>query len=132
MAHFAKVDPNGKVINVIVAEQEFIDSYRDKEPGSWIKTSYNIRGGVYYDPVTYEPVEDQSVIEDDEGRKRKNYAGIGDTYDKERDAFISLKPFPSWILNESSCIWEPPEPMPDDGKNYEWNEENQKWVEISE
>ena len=131
MAHFAKVNTDNLVTNVIVAEQNFIDRYDDGEPGRWVKTSYNIRGGIYYDPETMEPVEDQSVIDDDEGRKRKNYAGIGDAYDEERDAFIPPKPFLSWILNETTWDWEAPTPVPDDGKNYEWNEENQKWVEVS-
>ena len=131
MAHFAKVNTDNLVTNVIVAEQNFIDSL-STEPGThWVKTSYNIRGGIYYDPETMKPVEDQSVIDDDEGRKRKNYAGIGDTYDEERDAFIPPKPFLSWILNETTWDWEAPTPVPDDGKNYEWNEENQKWVEVS-
>jgi len=131
MAHFAKVNTDNLVTNVIVAEQNFIDKYDDGEPGRWVKTSYNIRGGIYYDPETMEPVEDQSVIDDDEGRKRKNYAGIGDTYDEEREVFLPPKPFLSWILNETTWDWEAPTPVPDDGKNYEWNEENQKWVEVS-
>ena len=127
MAHYAKVQ-NGTVTQVIVAEPEFFDSFVDNSPGKWIKTSYNMHGGVYYDPNTNQPAEDQSVIDGDEARLRKNYAGIGFSYDKDRDAFIPPKPYDSWVLNEETCLWEAPVPRPDDGNDYEWDEETTSWV----
>jgi len=90
------------------------------------RTSYNTRGGVYYDPATGEPAEDQSK------EFRKNYAGIGYTYDHSRDAFIPPKPYNSWVLNETSCLWEAPVAMPDDGQQYTWNEETTSWDLITE
>jgi hypothetical protein len=123
MSHFAKV-LDGKVVNVIVAEQEFIDSFVDDSPGQWIQTSYNTRRGVHYNPTTNQPSEDQSKA------LRKNYAGIGFLYDKELDAFIPPKPYPSWILNTEGCYWVPPVQPPSDGKYYGWNEENTSWVEV--
>jgi len=125
MAHFAKV-VDGIVTKVIVAEPEFFDTFVDDSPGKWIKTSYNIRGGVYYNPETNLPADDQSVIADDEGRQRKNYASKGYAYDASKDAFIPPQPFPSWTLNETSCLWEPPVEHPGDGF-YDWNEETQSW-----
>jgi len=119
-----------KVDKVIVAEPEFIKTLPDYD--FWIKTSYNTHGGVYYDPATNQPADDQSVIEGDEARERKNYAGIGFTYDRDRDAFIPPKPFDSWVLDEDSCLWESPVPYPDDGKFYQWDEETQNWVEIDD
>ena len=127
MAHYAKVQ-NGTVTQVIVAEPEFFDSFVDSSPGKWIKTSYNIRGGVYYDPNTNQPAEDQSVINGDEARQRKNYAGKGYAYDRDRDAFIPPKPYDSWVLNEDTCLWDPPVPYPDDGNDYRWDEETTSWV----
>ena len=115
MSHFAKVN-NGIVEQVIVAEPEFFQTFVDTSPGEWIQTSYNTHGGQH-----------------PEGRPlRKNYAGIGYTYDKDRDAFIPPKPFASWVLNEETCLWQPPVPCPTDGKTYYWDEENQSWVEIEE
>ena len=111
MAHFAKVN-NGIVTKVIVAEQEFIDNMIDNEPGKWVQTSYNTYGGVHQLGGT--PL-------------RKNYAGIGFTYDKDKDAFIPPKPYPSHILNEDTCLWDPPVAMPTDGQRYIWNETNQTW-----
>jgi len=90
------------------------------------RTSYNTRGGVHYDPQTGEPSADQSKA------FRKNYAGIGYTYDESRDAFIPPKPFDSWTLNEDSCLWEAPVAMPDDGQQYSWNEETTSWDLITE
>ena len=113
MAHYAKVR-DGKVVQVIVAEEEFINSYVDTSPGKWIQTSYNTRGGVHELGGT--PL-------------RKNYAGIGYIYDKERDAFYPPQPFPSWTLNEDTCLWEAPVAHPE-GKARKWNEENQSWEEI--
>lgn len=127
MAHFAKVQ-DGIVTRVIVAEQEFFDTFVDDSPGRWLKTSYNMRGGVYYDPATNQPASDQSVITGDEGRERKNYAGIGFTYDSTRNAFIPPQPFASWTLNETSCLWEAPVAYPDDGQMYRWDEDTTNWV----
>lgn len=113
MSHFAKVF-DGKVIQVIVAEQDFFDTFVDTSPGEWIQTSYNTRGGQH-----------------PEGRPlRKNYAGIGFTYDRERDAFIPPQPYPSWLLDEETCLWNAPTPMPTDGI-YTWDEPTLSWVEVS-
>jgi len=131
MSHYAKVE-NGVVIRVIVAEPEFFDSFVDTSPGKWIKTSYNIRGGVYYDPATNQPAIDQSLINEDEARQRKNYAGKGFTYDRERDAFIPPKPYESWILNEDTCLWEAPVAYPNDSKLYTWDEDSGSWLEVTE
>mgnify|MGYP000707656541 CR=1 FL=1 len=127
MGHFAKVE-NGTVTRVIVAEVEFFDTFVDDSPGRWVKTSYNMRGGVYHDPETGLPAADQSVINGDEARQRKNYAGIGYTYDSVRDAFIPPQPFTSWTLNETSCLWEAPVTYPDDGQDYRWDEASTNWV----
>ena len=105
MAHYAKV-VDGKVTNVIVAEAEFFDSFVDDSPGTWIQTSYT-------------------------GSIRKNYAGIGYTYDEVRDAFIEPQPYASWVLNETTCKYEAPVTYPDDGKGYRWNEDTTNWVEIT-
>jgi len=131
MAHYAKVQ-DGVVTQVIVAEPEFFDTFVDNSPGKWIKTSYNVRGGVYYDPATNQPAADQSVIDGDEARLRKNYAGIGFAYDKDRDAFIPPKPYDSWILNEDTCLYESPVPYPDDGNEYTWDEQTTDWVLLVE
>lgn len=114
MSHFAKVC-DGKVVQVIVAEPEFFDTFVDSSPGTWIQTSYNTYGGKHLLGGT--PL-------------RKNYAGIGYTYDPARDAFIPPQPFPSWTLNEESCLWEAPIPMPTDGEMYSWDEANQTWVKV--
>jgi hypothetical protein len=114
MAHFAKVE-NGIVTQVIVAEQDFIDTLPDKT--DWVQTSYNTYGGKHGLGGT--PL-------------RKNYAGIGYRYDKKRDAFIPPTPYPSWKLNEDTCLWEAPVPHPTDDKSYEWDESNKKWKEIKE
>jgi len=123
MAHYAKV-LDGKVINVIVAESEFFDTFVDDTPGKWIQTSYNTRGGIHYNPETGEPSEDQSKA------LRYNYASIDFTYDSEKDAFIPPQNFPSWTLNETTCLWEPPVPYPDDYGTiiYIWDEDNQNWI----
>jgi hypothetical protein len=112
MAHFAKVE-NGIVIQVIVAEQNVIDSGLFGD--GWVQTSYNTHGGQH-----------------PEGRPlRKNYAGVGYTYDAGRDAFIPPQPFPSWALNENTCLWESPVAMPNDGKAYYWDEENQAYCQVT-
>jgi hypothetical protein len=117
---------NDLVVQGIVADQDFIDTLSDKI--MWYETSYNMRGGVYYDPATNQPAIDQSVIELEAGRKRKNYAGIGYRYDSERDAFIPPTPYPSWKLNEDTCLWDAPIPYPSDNKEYIWNEAAQEWT----
>ena len=114
MGHFAKVS-DGKVTQVIVAEPEFFTTFVDTSPGEWIQTSYNTQGGVHLLGGT--PL-------------RKNYAGIGFTYDRTRDAFIPPQPFASWTLNEETCLWDAPTPYPTDGKFYQWNEDTTSWVEI--
>jgi hypothetical protein len=114
MSHFAKVE-SGVVTQVIVAEQDFINSGAVGDPASWIQTSYNTPGGEHMLGGT--PL-------------RKNYAGIGCIYDEVRDAFYAPQPFPSWTLNEETCQWQAPVAMPVDGKIYNWNEESLSWVEI--
>ena len=116
MSHFAQIDENNIVTQVIVIEQDVVDTGLFGNPSSWIQTSYNTRGGVHTQGGT--PL-------------RKNYAGIGDTYDSTRDAFISPKPYNSWVLNETSCLYEAPTPMPTDDKRYSWDEETTTWIEIS-
>ena len=101
MAHYAKV-VNGTVTQVIVAEADFFDTFVDDSPGEWIQTSYNTREGVH---------------------------SLGGTYDATKDAFIPLKKYESWILDEDKCIWVPPTHYPEDGKNYEWDETTKSWVE---
>jgi hypothetical protein len=116
MAHFAKV-VDGVVTQVIVAEPEFFQTFVDSSPGEWIQTSYNTHGGEHKLGGT--PL-------------RKNYAGIGFTYDRVKDAFIPPKPFASWVLNEDTCLWDAPVAMPDDGKIYVWDEATTNWVERTE
>lgn len=112
MSHFAKVE-NGIVTQVIVAEQDVIDS--GLVGFGWVQTSYNTYGGQH--------PENRPL--------RKNFATVGGTYDVQRDAFIPPKPFPSWLLDENTCLWEAPVPMPTDDKRYKWNEELQQWVEVT-
>jgi len=121
MAHFAKIE-NGTVVNVIVAEQDVIDSGLFGDPTSWIQTSYNTLGGVHYKPNTREPSEDQSKA------LRKNYAGIGYTYNAQLDAFIPPKQHQSWVLNENTCQWEAPLPLPDNNYSYVWDEYSLSWI----
>lgn len=116
MAHFAQLDENNVVTQVIVVHNnELMDNGQESEAkgiafcqslfgGSWKQTSYN-------------------------GNIRKNYAGIGYTYDSGRDAFIPPKPFDSWLLNETTCLWEAPVSYPTDGKRYYWDEPTLSWVE---
>lgn len=118
MAHFAKV-LNRQVIQVIVAEPEFFETFVDSSPGQWIQTSYNTHGGQH-----------------PEGRPlRKNFAGVGYTFDAARDAFIPPTPYPSWVLNEDTCLWAAPVAMPEDAgtgeppKRYTWDEATTSWVE---
>ena len=128
MAHYAKVT-DGIVTNVIVAEEDFFDSYVDNTPGHWIQTSYNTYGGVHY--VRNDDGSLGDLSEDQTKALRKNYATIGHNYDKVRDAFYAKQPYPSWTLNEDTCFWEAPVDYPDDygqpGIDYIWNEEDQQW-----
>ena len=125
MSHFAKLDDNNIVTFVTVGRQE--DDGKEAEltartGDTYKQTSYNTRGGVHYDPETGEPSADQSKA------LRFNYAGIGYTYDEERDAFIPPKPFESWVLDEATCLWSAPVPTPEDGQRYVWNETAGEWV----
>ena len=134
MAHYAFLDESNTVTEVIVGKNENEDNidwevhYGNFRSQTCKRTSYNTRGGVHYDAVTNEPSQDQTKA------FRKNYAGVGYTYDAERDAFIPPKPFVSWQLDESSCTWEPPVPYPNDlgteesPKRYVWNEETLAWT----
>jgi hypothetical protein len=124
MSHFAKLDENNIVIFVTVGRQE--DDGKEAELSertgdTYKQTSYNTYGGVYYDATTREPASDQSKA------FRKNYAGLGYTYDADRDAFIPPKPFNSWVLDEETCLWEAPVAYPTDGLTYIWNEANIDW-----
>lgn len=115
MSHFAKIE-NGVVAEIIVADQDFIDSGVVGDPGAWIQTSYNTYGGQH--------PENRPL--------RKNYAGIGFTYDRLRDAFIPPQPYPSWILDAESCLWVPPVPRPaSDEINFEWDETLLNWKEVT-
>jgi len=122
MAHFAKV-LDGIVTQVIVCEEDFMNSYVDSTPGTWIQTSYNTKKGQHKTGGT--PL-------------RKNFAGIGYSYDETRDAFIPPKEFESWVLNEDTCVWESPVALPDDALEnggsvrYTWNEETQSWDAVTE
>ena len=106
MSHFAKIDNNNIVTEVLVTEQDFINSGAVGDSFLWVQTSYN-------------------------NNFRKNYAGIGDTYDKTRDAFIPPKPYASWTLVEDTCQWTAPTTVPDDGKMYTWNEDTTNWTEVT-
>ena len=124
MPHYAYLNENNIVTSVIVGKDE------NEAPGNWEqyygakRTSFNTRGGVYYDPITNQPDLDQTKS------FRKNYAGIGYTYDAVRDAFIPPKPYGSWLLDEQTCLWSPPVPYPQDGKIYAWGELSLTWIEI--
>ena len=122
MSHFAEINLENIVQRVIVADQDFIDSGAVGDKNNWVQTSYNTYGGVHY-------ASDSKTV-DNGVALRKNYAGIGHTYDKTRDAFISPKDFASWTLNEDTCQWEPPIAYPDDDKMYNWDEDNTQWVEV--
>jgi hypothetical protein len=121
MSHFAKVE-NGIVTQVIVAEQDFIDSGAVGDPSTWVQTSYNTYGGQHRNGGT--PL-------------RMNYAGIGMVYDSVRDAFYAPSPYPSWVLDEATCIWNAPVPLPEDAgqgdppKAYNWDEATTSWVEVT-
>lgn len=131
MAHFAQLDSNNKVILVTVGRKE--DDGKELELSSrtgdtYKQTSYNTRGGVYYDNETNTPAADQSKA------FRKNFAGIGYSFNPDLDAFIPPQPYPSWALNEATCLWEAPvaKPVPpeDEQMMYTWDEETTSWKEI--
>jgi len=114
MSHYARVE-NGIVTSVIVAEEDFIQTGALGDPAGFVQTSYNTHGGQH-----------------PEGRPlRKNYAGIGYTYDSGRDAFIPPQPYPSWTLNEDTCLWDCPVAMPTEGGPFTWNEEAQTWDTVT-
>jgi len=121
MAHYAFLDSNNIVTEVIVGKDENEDGilwelhYGAFRNQVCKRTSYNTRGGVHITGGT---------------PYRKNYAGIGYTYDEQRDAFIPPKPFNSWVLNETTCLWDAPTAMPTDDKQYSWNEDTTSWVEV--
>jgi hypothetical protein len=128
MAHYAFLDKNNIVVDVIVGKDEYEgiynwELYYTQERRLICKrTSYNTKGGIYYNPITNLPDIDQSKS------FRKNYAGIGFIYDVQLDAFIAPKPYPSWILNEETCIWEAPVLYPNDNQLYSWDESTKSWV----
>jgi hypothetical protein len=131
MAHFARLDSNNVVTFVTVGRQEDDgqEAVLSSRTGDVYKqTSYNTRGGVHYTDGV--PSEDQSKA------FRKNYAGLGYTYDAGRDAFIPQKPYASWVLNETTCLWDAPVAMPEDAgtgeppKRYTWDEDTISWVEV--
>jgi hypothetical protein len=131
MAHFAKLDSNNVVTFVTVGRQEDDgqEAVLSSRTGDVYKqTSYNTRGGVHYTDGV--PSADQSKA------FRKNYAGLGYTYDAGRDAFIPQKPYASWVLNETTCLWDAPVAMPEDAgtgeppKRYTWDEDTISWVEV--
>ena len=121
MGHFAKV-VNGQVTQVIVANPEFFDTFVDQTgPGEWIQTSYNTHAGIHYG---IDGTPDGGVA------LRKNYAGIGYTYDRTRDAFIPPKTWASWQLNEDTCLWDPPIPYPEGPELYVWDEDTRSWKDF--
>ncbi len=117
MAHFAQINENNIVVQVITAGNEYEltgeELYTNMTGKVWKRTSYNTHGGIHTQGGT---------------PYRKNYAGIGCTYDEILDAFIPPKPYNSWILNESSCLWEAPILYPEDGNVYVWSEATQEWI----
>ena len=119
MAHFAKLDENNIVLAVHVVNNDVItiDGVESEQAG--IDFLSNLHGHALWKQTSYS------------GSFRKNYTGVGDSYDSTRDAFISPKPYPSWVLNETTCQWEAPVARPDDGKYYSWNESTTSWVELA-
>ena len=122
MAHFAKLDENNVVVDVNVVNNEDILNleFPDSEPFGIVFLSNWSGGYIRWRQTSY-----NSAF-------RKNYAGIGYTYDPQRDAFIPPKPYESWLLNEDTCQWEPPIPMPNDGSYYDWDEITTSWVQVGE
>jgi len=122
MAHFAEIDESNTVVRVLVvpdAQEGRGQEYLADDlglGGTWKKTSYNTQGGVHALGGT---------------PYRKNYAGIGYTFDAAKDAFIAPKPYASWVLDEATCTWQAPVAMPNDDKMYRWDEETTSWVEVA-
>jgi hypothetical protein len=114
MGHFAKV-LDGKVVQVIVAEPEFFNTFIDTSPGTWLQTSYNTYGNKHPNNTPL----------------RGNFAGIGYTYDQANDVFYAPKPYPSWVLDQSTWLWNAPKPYPNDGKQYDWDEATLSWKELA-
>lgn len=126
MAHYAYLNENNIVTQVIVGKDEGIDGVNWEEYYGAKRTSYNTRGNVYYTPGTDIPDSDQTQA------FRKNFAGVGYTYDVGLDAFIPPKTFPSWILDTYTGLWIPPFPAPNDGNSYYWDETTHSWVLMNE
>jgi len=129
MAHFAKINNQNVVTEVLVIEEVEVNTGIWGDPATFIQTSYNTRGGIYYTPNTHNPDPDQSKA------FRKNYAGIGGLWipnGPDGEGFAPPKPYPSWVLNSFSYYWEPPVPMPTPNSPpcYEWDESIVNWVEI--
>jgi hypothetical protein len=122
MSHFAYIE-DGIVTNVLSIEQEMVDTGDFGEPSKFIQTSYNTIKGVHHDPETGEPDEGIPL--------RMNFARVGDIYDKNLDAFYAPQPFKSWSLDQQSCSWNPPVPMPKDGNFYQWDEPTLTWKEVA-
>ncbi len=120
MAHFAKLDENNNVLAVHAVNNDVITVEGTESEQAGIDFLTSLYGHSLWKQTSYN------------GSFRKNYCGIGYTYNESLDAFIPPKPYLSWTLNEVSCYWEAPTPMPTDGKRYSWNEENQEWIEITE
>jgi len=123
MAHWAEIDENKIVLRVLVTDNNHPDGQEgytwlvNNLGGTWLKTSYNTMGGIHkLGGIPF----------------RKNYAGIGHTYDEARDAFIPPKPYESWVLNDETCLWEPPVVYPNNGKHYSWDESQVNWIETAE
>jgi hypothetical protein len=125
MGHYAKV-VDGTVSTVIAATADFFTTFVDSSPGTWIKTSYNTRGGIHYEPNVNPPVPSADQTQ----ALRANYAGIGYTYDAINDVFYAPQPYPSWTISAPTWLWQPPVPYPTDGKLYTWNEATLSWVEV--
>ncbi len=125
MSHWARLDDNNIVVQVIKGRQQsdgMEEVFSERTGQNWKQTSYNTRGGVYYTDGV--PSADQNKA------LRFNYAGIGFTYDADRDAFIPPKPYDSWVLDETTCLWVAPIDYPEDGGEYTWDEETGDWVEV--
>jgi hypothetical protein len=136
MAHYVYLNENNVVIDAIVGPEEgtepegvvsWEEYFTSKGNGVAVRSSYNTHGGVHY---TSDGEGGRIPSEDQTKAFRKNYAGIGYTYDEERDAFIPPQPYKSWVLNEDTCLWEAPIPHPEDGGKYFWNEESISWQSI--
>lgn len=117
MPHYAKVQ-DAKVVQVIRADDAFFTNFTDSSPGFWLQTSYGAVGGIHYG-LDGQPDGGQAL--------RKNFAGIGYGYDAKLDAFFPPQPFPSWTLNQTTALWDPPVPYPTDGKMYYWDELSKTW-----